>query len=230
MKATVKGRFEATRPRPPPLSTSPPRRRPPPQGLRHRGRLRQRALPQGPHPHPREARRLPHRPQATQPGCALPVHELGARARQARQPHLHPLHHLRHGQPPPPAVPPSRTALDCSVTFDPANKVNFSHALGSGGCRVKYTYSHGAERLTTIEPLFDTKKNAWEFALTRNFREATPSRAPTTPPTKLLGPRVEQRLQGRRILPRFAFHSTCYYYCLPWTLYILLLLLPIYPA
>ncbi|KAF8762396.1 hypothetical protein HU200_009577 [Digitaria exilis] len=90
-------------------------------------------------------------------------------------------------QPPPAAVPPSRTALDCSVTFDPANKVNFSHALGSGGCRVKYTYSHGAERLTTIEPLFDTKKNAWEFALTRKFQGGDAVKGTYHASTKMLG-------------------------------------------
>lgn len=90
-------------------------------------------------------------------------------------------------QPPPAAVPPSRTALDCSVTIDPANKVNLSHSLGSGGCRVKYTYAHGEDRLTTIEPLFDTKKNAWEFALTRKFQGGDAIKGTYHASTKLLG-------------------------------------------
>jgi hypothetical protein len=89
--------------------------------------------------------------------------------------------------PAPAAAPPSRTALDCSVTFDPANKVNFSHSLGSGGCRVKYTYAHGVDRLTTIEPLFDTNKNAWEFAVTRKFPGGDAVKGTYHASTKLLG-------------------------------------------
>ncbi|PVH30879.1 hypothetical protein PAHAL_9G005200 [Panicum hallii] len=89
--------------------------------------------------------------------------------------------------PAPAAAPPSRTALDCSVTFDPANKVNFSHSLGSGGCRVKYTYAHGVDRLTTIEPLFDTNKNAWEFAVTRKFQGGDAVKGTYHASTKLLG-------------------------------------------
>jgi len=89
--------------------------------------------------------------------------------------------------PAPAAAPPSRTALDCSVTFDPANKVNFSHSLGSGGCRVKYTYAHGVDRLTTIEPLFDTNKNAWEFALTKKFQGGDAVKGTYHASTKLLG-------------------------------------------
>ncbi|XP_062213919.1 outer envelope pore protein 24, chloroplastic-like [Phragmites australis] len=87
----------------------------------------------------------------------------------------------------PAAAPPSRTALDCTVTFDPANKVNFSHALGSGGCRVKYTYAHGTDRLTTIEPLFDANKNAWEFAVTRKFQGGDAVKGTYHASTKLLG-------------------------------------------
>ncbi|WVZ61330.1 hypothetical protein U9M48_011228 [Paspalum notatum var. saurae] len=87
----------------------------------------------------------------------------------------------------PAPAPPSRTALDCSVTFDPNNKVNLSHTLGSGGCRLKYTYAHGADRLTTIEPLFDTTKNAWEFAVTRKFEGGDAVKGTYQASTKLLG-------------------------------------------
>ena len=88
---------------------------------------------------------------------------------------------------PPAAAPPSRTALDCSVTFDPANKVTLSHSLGSGGCRLKYTYAHGVDRLTTIEPLFDTNKNAWEFAVTKKFTGGDTVKGTYAASTKLFG-------------------------------------------
>ncbi|CAN6280516.1 unnamed protein product [Urochloa humidicola] len=84
-------------------------------------------------------------------------------------------------------APPSRTALDCSLTFDPANKLNLSHSLGSGGCRLKYTYAHGADRLTTIEPLFDTNKNAWEFAITKKFQGGDAIKGTYHASNKLLG-------------------------------------------
>ncbi|ONM11685.1 Outer envelope pore protein 24A chloroplastic [Zea mays] len=84
-------------------------------------------------------------------------------------------------------APPSRTTLDCTATFDPANKVSLSHTLGSGGCRVKYTYAHGVERLTTIEPLFDTNKNAWEFAVTRKLAGGDAVKGTYAATTKLLG-------------------------------------------
>jgi len=82
-------------------------------------------------------------------------------------------------------APPSRTAL--GVTFDPANKVTLSHSLGSGGCRLKYTYAHGADRLTTIEPLFDTNKNAWEFAVTKKFTGGDTVKGTYAASTKLFG-------------------------------------------
>ncbi|CAM0878229.1 unnamed protein product [Alopecurus aequalis] len=88
---------------------------------------------------------------------------------------------------PPKGPPPSRTALDLSVAFDPANKVSVSHALGSGGCRVKYTYAHGAGRLTTVEPTFDTAKNAWEFAVARRFDGGDAVRGTYQASTKQLG-------------------------------------------
>ena len=84
-------------------------------------------------------------------------------------------------------APPSRTALDCTLTVDPANKLSLSHALGSGGCRVKYSYAHGTDRLTTIEPVFDTKTNAWEFAVTRKFQGGDAVKGTYHASTKLLG-------------------------------------------
>lgn len=89
--------------------------------------------------------------------------------------------------PAPRGPPPSRTALDLSVAFDPANKVSVSHALGGGGCRVKYTYAHGAGRLTTIEPVYDTAKNAWEFTVARKFEGGDSVRGTYQANTKQLG-------------------------------------------
>ncbi|KAL5218470.1 hypothetical protein ABZP36_019154 [Zizania latifolia] len=88
---------------------------------------------------------------------------------------------------PGPAAPPARTGLDCSLTFDPANKLNLSHTLGSGGCRVKYSYAHGQDRLTTIEPSFDTAKNAWDFAVSRKFQGGDAIKGTYHASTKLLG-------------------------------------------
>jgi hypothetical protein len=85
------------------------------------------------------------------------------------------------------ATAASRTALDCALAIDLANKVSLSHTLGSGGCRVKYTYAHGTDRLTTIEPVFDTKANAWEFAVTRKFQGGDAVKATYHASNKLLG-------------------------------------------
>jgi hypothetical protein len=68
-----------------------------------------------------------------------------------------------------------------------ANKVSVSLALGSGGCRVKYTYAQGAGRLTTVEPTFDTAKNAWEFAVARRFDGGDAVRGTYQASTKQLG-------------------------------------------
>uniref|UniRef100_A0A0E0P436 Outer envelope pore protein 24, chloroplastic n=1 Tax=Oryza rufipogon TaxID=4529 RepID=A0A0E0P436_ORYRU len=87
---------------------------------------------------------------------------------------------------PGPAKPPARTALDGSLTFDPANKLSLSHTLGSSGCRVKYSYAHGQDRLTTIEPCFDTANNAWDFAVTRKFQGGDAIKATYQASTKLL--------------------------------------------
>uniref|UniRef100_A0A453ML34 Outer envelope pore protein 24, chloroplastic n=1 Tax=Aegilops tauschii subsp. strangulata TaxID=200361 RepID=A0A453ML34_AEGTS len=89
---------------------------------------------------------------------------------------------------PKPAIPaPAAGAAPLSIAFDPANKVSVSHALGGGGCRVKYTYAHGAGRLTTIEPVYDTAKNAWEFAVARKFDAGDTVRGTYQASTKQLG-------------------------------------------
>ncbi|KAI5656043.1 hypothetical protein M9H77_24836 [Catharanthus roseus] len=59
----------------------------------------------------------------------------------------------------------NRTILDGTLVFDSANKVSANHLLGSGNCKLKYTYVHGG--LTTFEPSYDWVKNSWDFAVTR---------------------------------------------------------------
>ncbi|XP_027092894.1 outer envelope pore protein 24B, chloroplastic isoform X2 [Coffea arabica] len=59
----------------------------------------------------------------------------------------------------------NRTSLDGTLVFDSANKVSANHVLGSGNCKLKYTYVHGG--LTTFEPSYDFSKNSWDFAISR---------------------------------------------------------------
>ncbi|KAJ1419715.1 outer envelope pore protein 24, chloroplastic [Sesbania bispinosa] len=59
----------------------------------------------------------------------------------------------------------NRTILDGTLVFDPANKVSANHALGSGNCKLKYSYVH--QGLTTFEPSYDVAKNSWDFAVSR---------------------------------------------------------------
>lgn len=59
----------------------------------------------------------------------------------------------------------NRTILDGSLIFDSANKVSANYMLGTGNCKLKYTYFHGG--LTTFEPSYDLAKNAWDFSVSR---------------------------------------------------------------
>ncbi|TMW97655.1 hypothetical protein EJD97_005193 [Solanum chilense] len=58
-----------------------------------------------------------------------------------------------------------RTILDGTLVVDSANKVSANHVMGSGSCKLKYTYVHGG--ITTFEPIYDTAKNAWDFMVSR---------------------------------------------------------------
>lgn len=58
-----------------------------------------------------------------------------------------------------------RTMLDGTLVIDSANKVSANHVLGSGNCKLKYTYVHGG--LTTFEPSYDLAKDSWDFAVSR---------------------------------------------------------------
>lgn len=59
----------------------------------------------------------------------------------------------------------NRTILDGTFVFDPSNKVSANHVLGSGNCKLKYTYVH--KGLTTYEPIYDFAKDTWDFAISR---------------------------------------------------------------
>ncbi|CAI9116721.1 OLC1v1017951C1 [Oldenlandia corymbosa var. corymbosa] len=59
----------------------------------------------------------------------------------------------------------NRTILDGTLVFDSANKVSANHVLGSGNCKLKYSYVHAG--LTTFEPSYDFAKNSWDFAVSR---------------------------------------------------------------
>lgn len=68
----------------------------------------------------------------------------------------------------------NRTNLEGTLLFDPSNKVSANHMIGSGNCKLKYTYVH--QGVTTIEPCYDLAKNMWDFSVSRkvygedNFR------------------------------------------------------------
>ncbi|TXG52255.1 hypothetical protein EZV62_021424 [Acer yangbiense] len=59
----------------------------------------------------------------------------------------------------------NRTILDGNLVFDSANKVSANYMVGTGNCKLKYTYVHGG--VTTFEPIYDLAKNSWDFAVSR---------------------------------------------------------------
>ncbi|KAL6995666.1 Outer envelope pore protein 24, chloroplastic [Sarracenia purpurea var. burkii] len=79
----------------------------------------------------------------------------------------------------------NRTILDGTLVFDPANKLSANHALGSGNCKLKYTYVH--EGVTTYEPSYDLAKNSWDFALSRRVYGDDVFRASYQTSSKALG-------------------------------------------
>ncbi|XP_076939346.1 outer envelope pore protein 24B, chloroplastic-like [Bidens hawaiensis] len=62
-----------------------------------------------------------------------------------------------------------KTILDGTLVIDSDNKVSVNHVLGSGNCKLKYTYVHGG--LTTFEPSYDLAKDSWDFAVSRKVYE-----------------------------------------------------------
>ncbi|KAI3762845.1 hypothetical protein L1987_53287 [Smallanthus sonchifolius] len=58
-----------------------------------------------------------------------------------------------------------KTMLDGTLVIDSVNKVSVNHTLGSGNCKLRYTYVHGGE--TTFEPSYELAKDSWDFAVSR---------------------------------------------------------------
>ncbi|CAN4093837.1 unnamed protein product [Withania somnifera] len=79
----------------------------------------------------------------------------------------------------------NRTILDGTLVFDSANKVSANHVMGSGSCKLKYTYVHGG--ITTFEPIYDTAKNAWDFMVSRKVYGDDVFRATYQTPSRNLG-------------------------------------------
>ncbi|KAH8489818.1 hypothetical protein Peur_058747 [Populus x canadensis] len=59
----------------------------------------------------------------------------------------------------------NRTILDGTLVVDSANKISANYMLGTGNCKLKYTYVHGG--LTSFEQCYDFAKNSWDFAGSR---------------------------------------------------------------
>uniref|UniRef100_A0A5B7ANW2 Uncharacterized protein n=1 Tax=Davidia involucrata TaxID=16924 RepID=A0A5B7ANW2_DAVIN len=78
-----------------------------------------------------------------------------------------------------------RTILDGTLVFDSANKVSANHVLGSGNCKLKYTYVH--QGVTTFEPSYDAARNSWDFAVSRKVFGEDVFRASYQTPNKALG-------------------------------------------
>lgn len=79
----------------------------------------------------------------------------------------------------------NRTILDGALVFDSANKVSANHVLGSGNCKLKYTYVH--EGVTTFEPSYDVAKNSWDFSVSRKVYGDDVFKATYQTTTKALG-------------------------------------------
>lgn len=78
-----------------------------------------------------------------------------------------------------------KTTLDGTLVFDSANKLSVSHKLGSGGCKLKYSYVHGG--LTTFEPSYDIKEDSWDFAVSHKVYGNDVCKATYQTPSRNLG-------------------------------------------
>ncbi|GAU15319.1 hypothetical protein TSUD_03880 [Trifolium subterraneum] len=79
----------------------------------------------------------------------------------------------------------NRTILDGTLVWDPSNKVSANHVVGSGNCKLKYSYVH--KGLTTIEPSYDVVKNSWDFAVSRRVNDDNSLKATYQTSSNLLG-------------------------------------------
>lgn len=79
----------------------------------------------------------------------------------------------------------NRTVLDGALVLDSANKVSANYMLGTGNCKLKYTYVHRGA--TTFEPCYDLAKNSWDFAVSRKVYADDVFRATYQTSSKALG-------------------------------------------
>ncbi|KAJ4963419.1 hypothetical protein NE237_023358 [Protea cynaroides] len=79
----------------------------------------------------------------------------------------------------------NRTILDGTLVVDSANKVSANYVLGSGNCKLKYTYVHGGVR--TFEQCYDFSKNSWDFAVSQRVYADDVFKASYQTSNKLLG-------------------------------------------
>ncbi|KAK8596748.1 hypothetical protein V6N12_065228 [Hibiscus sabdariffa] len=63
----------------------------------------------------------------------------------------------------------NRTVFDGALMFDSANKVSANYTLGTGNCKLKYSYVH--DEVTTFEQSYDWGKKAWDFAVSRRAND-----------------------------------------------------------
>ncbi|KAG1366958.1 putative Outer envelope pore protein 24B, chloroplastic [Cocos nucifera] len=80
----------------------------------------------------------------------------------------------------------NRTAVEGAVALDAGNKIAVSNVLGTDEWKVRYAYTHGALQRTVIEPCYDVKANAWDFALTRKFERGHAVKATFRPRSQAL--------------------------------------------
>lgn len=107
----------------------------------------------------------------------------------------------------------NRTILDGNLVFDSANKVSANHVLGSGNCKLKYTYVHGG--LTTFEQCYDLAQNSWDFAVSRKVYGDDVFRASYQTSSKALGLEWSRnsKINGNfKVKNKFCFHcfSDCW--------------------
>lgn len=83
------------------------------------------------------------------------------------------------------SVSDNRTVLDGTLIFDPSNRVSANHTLGSGNCKLKYSYIH--KGITMFEPSYDLAKNSWDFAVSRKVYGDDSLKASYETSSKILG-------------------------------------------
>ncbi|XP_038991472.1 outer envelope pore protein 24B, chloroplastic-like [Hibiscus syriacus] len=59
----------------------------------------------------------------------------------------------------------NRTVFDGALMLDSANKVSGNYTLGTGNCKLKYSYLR--DEVITFEQCYDWGKNIWDFAVSR---------------------------------------------------------------